>query len=47
MIGRWRLPSGATYSSSKRSGRLKSHWMVLSCQLRPMASLTLMSIFGP
>ena len=28
ITGRWRLPSAAWYSSSKRSGRLKSSWMV-------------------
>lgn len=30
-------PSSATYSRSKRSGRLKSHWMVEHCQSRPVA----------
>ena len=31
MIGRWRALSAPTYSSSKRSGWLKSHWIVVSC----------------
>ena len=31
----------------KRSGRLKSSWMVLHCHRRPIASLMLMSILGP
>ena len=47
MIGRSLVPSAEVYSSSNRSGRLKSAWMVEHCQVRPMASLILMSIFGP
>ena len=47
MIGRCRCPSAPMYSSPKRSGRLKSTWIVDSCQVRPIASRTSMSIFGP
>ena len=44
---RCRSPSAPTYSRPKRSGMLKSTWMVDSCQLRPMASRTFTSILGP
>jgi hypothetical protein len=47
MTGRWREPSAAWYSSSKRSGRLKSSWMVDICQVRPIASFAWTEIFGP
>ena len=42
-----RVPSSATYSRPKRCGRLKSNCTVESCHRRPMASTSLMSIFGP
>ena len=45
--GRWWVPSFAMYSSWKRSGRLKSSWMVETCQVRPMASQACTEIFGP
>mmetsp|Transcript_26606 Transcript_26606/g.106582 ORF Transcript_26606/g.106582 Transcript_26606/m.106582 type:complete len:205 (+) Transcript_26606:2012-2626(+) len=48
MMGRCDLsPSGETYVRSKRSGKLKSHCTVEHCHLRPRASRTTMSIFGP
>ncbi|CAM5569012.1 hypothetical protein SVIOM342S_03998 [Streptomyces violaceorubidus] len=40
MTGRVLEPSAAVYSRSKRSGRLKSSWMVDICQVRPMASFS-------
>ena len=42
-----RDPSAAVYSSSNRSGRLKSSWIVEICQVRPIASLACTEIFGP
>ena len=39
--------SAVRYVRSKRCGKLKSTWIVEDCQVRPMASLSLMSIFGP
>jgi hypothetical protein len=47
MTGRCREPSAAVYSSSNRSGMLKSSWMVDSCQVRPIASLAWTEILGP
>mmetsp|Transcript_16868 Transcript_16868/g.41830 ORF Transcript_16868/g.41830 Transcript_16868/m.41830 type:complete len:206 (+) Transcript_16868:235-852(+) len=47
MMGCSFSPLLATYLRSKRSGRLKSHWTVEHCHWRPMASVILMSIFGP
>ena len=47
MMGRWWVPSAAVYSRSKRSGWLKSYWMVDICQVRPMASLTWTETLGP
>ena len=47
ITGRWRDAVGATYSSSKPSGWLKSYWMVDICQVRPMASRAWTEIFGP
>ncbi len=47
MTGRCGLLSGPMYSSSNRSGRLKSSWIVAPCHSRPIASRNLMSIFGP
>ena len=38
MSGCLRVPSSATYSRSKRCGRLKSNWTVESCHRRPIAS---------
>ncbi|CPA26988.1 Uncharacterised protein [Mycobacterium tuberculosis] len=35
------------YSRPKRSGKLKSSWMVDICQVRPSASLTCTEILGP
>ena len=52
-MARWTIigcslsPDAATYSNPNRSGRLKSHCTVEHCHNRPMASLILMSIFGP
>ncbi len=40
------VPSDAVYSRSNRSGSWKSTWMVLICQVRPMASLACTEIFG-
>ena len=47
ITGRWRVPSAAWYSSSKRWGRLKSTWIVDICQVRPIASRACTEIFGP
>ena len=47
IAGRCGLLSAPVYSSSKRSGRLKSSWIVGPCHIRPIASRNLMSIFGP
>ncbi|CFR88798.1 Uncharacterised protein [Mycobacterium tuberculosis] len=47
ITGRWRVPSAAVYSRPKRSGKLKSSWMVDICQVRPSASLTCTEILGP
>jgi hypothetical protein len=47
MTGCWWEPSAAVYCSPKRSGWLKSYWMVDICQVRPMASLAWIEIFGP
>ena len=40
-------PSWPVYSRPKRSGMEKSTWIVPHCQVRPMASVTWNSIFGP
>ena len=45
--GRWRAPSSPTYSASRRSLRLKSTCIVPTCHCRPIASLSVYSIFGP
>ena len=47
ITGRWREPSEAWYSRSKRSGRLKSSWMVDICHVRPIASRACTEILGP
>jgi len=47
ITGRCRDPSAAWYSSSNRSGSMKSSWMVDICQVRPIASRACTEIFGP
>ena len=47
MIGRWRALSAPDVLQVEALRRLKSNWIVDSCHVRPMASRTSMSIFGP
>ena len=47
ITGCCRVPSAAWYSSSNRSGWLKSTWIVDICQVRPIASRACTEIFGP
>jgi hypothetical protein len=47
MMGRSLSPPAATYCKSNLSGKLKSHWMVEHCHVRPIASLIFRSILGP
>src|SRR5439155_22128834 len=46
ITARSRSPFSLTNVTSKRSGRFRSIWIVGPCHSRPIASMTLMSIFG-